>query len=98
MMSTNVLGNIHLYTLFVPLILKGKAKKVVLISSGMGDMEFTREYDIGTGPLYSTSKAAMNLVQAKFSADYKKDGVLFLSVCPGMVDTGVFPTDSKSSH
>ena len=40
------------------------------------------------GPLYSTSKAAMNLITAKFSAQYKKDGILFLSISPGFVDTG----------
>jgi NAD(P)-dependent dehydrogenase (short-subunit alcohol dehydrogenase family) len=96
-MDTNVLGNIHLYTLFMPQILKGKGKKVILISSGMGDMEWTRNYELETGALYSATKAAMNLIQAKFHAQYKKDGVLFLSICPGMVDTGVFG-NSKSSN
>ncbi|KAF1846634.1 NAD(P)-binding protein [Cucurbitaria berberidis CBS 394.84] len=88
LMGTNVLANIHLYNLFMPQILNGKVKKVVLISSGMGDIEMMRNYDIDNSPLYATSKAAMNMITAKFSAQYKKDGVLFLSICPGMVEVG----------
>ncbi|KAF2264810.1 NAD(P)-binding protein [Lojkania enalia] len=87
-MQTNVLALIHLYSLFMPQILAGNTKKVTLISSGMADMEMVREYDLFTSPIYSTSKAAANMISAKFSAQYKKDGVLFLSICPGMVDVG----------
>ncbi|KAK3681235.1 hypothetical protein B0T22DRAFT_302726 [Podospora appendiculata] len=90
MMDTNVLANIHLYNLFMPQILKGKAKKVVVISSGMGDIEFTNELGIEIATLYSASKAAMNMITAKFAAQYKKDGILFLSICPGQVDVGHF--------
>lgn len=88
LIQTNVTGNIHLYNQFMPQILKGQVKKVVVISSGMGDMDFARDYDISESPLYSISKAGVNMVSAKFSAQYKKDGVLFLSICPGMVDVG----------
>jgi NAD(P)-dependent dehydrogenase (short-subunit alcohol dehydrogenase family) len=89
-MDTNVLSTIHLYNLFMPQILKGKGKKVVSISSGMGDMDWVREYDLQTSPLYGASKAALNMIDAKFSAQYKKDGILFLSICPGVVDVGHF--------
>jgi NAD(P)-dependent dehydrogenase (short-subunit alcohol dehydrogenase family) len=93
-MNTNVLGNIHLYNLFMSQILKGKVKKVVHISSGIGDMDWVNNYDLYSSPLYSTSKAAMNMINAKFSTQFKKDGVLFLSICPGMVEVGHFK-DSK---
>jgi NAD(P)-dependent dehydrogenase (short-subunit alcohol dehydrogenase family) len=89
-MNTNVLGNIYLYNLFMPLILVGKAKKVVVISSGMADMDMVNKLDLEVGPLYASSKAAMNLITAKFSAQYKNQGVLFLGICPGMVDVGHF--------
>lgn len=88
LMKTNVTGNIQLYNLFMPLILKGHTKKVICISSGMADTKLCNDYDLTTGSLYAASKAAMNIVTAKFSAQYKKDGVLFLSICPGMVDSG----------
>ncbi|KAJ8109099.1 hypothetical protein ONZ43_g6233 [Nemania bipapillata] len=90
MMNTNVLANIHLYTLFMPQILKGGAKTVVNLTSAMGDVEFTKDQDLTLGSLYATSKAAMNMVTTKFAAQYKKDNVLFLGICPGVVNTGQF--------
>lgn len=88
--ETNVIANVHLFNLFLPLVLKGQAKKIIAISSGMSDPVFTNNYDITPGALYAASKAAMNLIVAKFSAQYKADGVLFLALCPGMVDTGLY--------
>lgn len=90
LLRTNVIGNIHLFNSFMPQVLKSKVKKIVTISSGMGDMDFVKDYDISMAPLYSASKAAMNMIAAKFSAQYKEQGVLFLSICPGMVDVGHF--------
>ena len=90
LMQTNVVGNIHLFNLFLPLVLKGQTKKVVTISTGMADLELSNEYEVDVGALYSASKAAMNMIVAKFSAQYKKDGVLFFSLSPGMVEVGRF--------
>lgn len=86
--QTNVIGNIHLIHLFLPLVLKGKVKKVISISSGHADLEFTNALDIDTSPLYTASKAAINAIMSKFSTQYKKDGVLFLSISPGVVEVG----------
>ena len=72
----------------MPLILKGDAKKVIAITSGFADLDFTNKWDMTPGSLYAISKAALNMVIAKFSAQYKKQGVLFLAVCPGMVEVG----------
>lgn len=83
--QTNVVGNIHL---FLPLVLKGKIKKVITISSGLADLDLTNECEVDIGALYAASKAAMNVIVAKFNAQYKKDGVLFLSISPGLVEVG----------
>ena len=74
----------------MPLILKGKKKKVIIISSGMADDSLTAKYEIEGGGPYSISKSGVNTVVVKFSAEYAKDGVLFMSICPGIVDTGNF--------
>ncbi|KAH8759775.1 short-chain dehydrogenase [Diaporthe sp. PMI_573] len=88
--KTNVIGNIHLFSLFLPLLLKGEKKKVVFISSGLADLDLISKYEIEvTGP-YSLAKAATNVAVAKFHAEYAKDGVLFMSISPGVVDTGYF--------
>ena len=88
LLQTNVVGNIHLFHLFLPLVLKGKVKKVITISTGLADLDLTNDCEVDNGALYAASKAAMNVVVAKFNAQYKKDGVLFLSISPGVVDVG----------
>jgi NADP-dependent 3-hydroxy acid dehydrogenase YdfG len=88
--QTNVVGNIHLIHLFLPLVFKGKVKKVIFISSGHADLDFTNALDVETSPIYTASKAAMNAIMSKFSVQYKKDGVLFLSISPGLVEVGRF--------
>jgi NADP-dependent 3-hydroxy acid dehydrogenase YdfG len=86
--QTNVVGNIHLFHLFLPLVLKGNVKKVITISTGVADLDLTNDCEIDVGALYAASKAAMNIIVAKFNAQYKKDGVLFMSISPGLVEVG----------
>ena len=88
MFNTNVVGNIHLFNLFMPLILKGTVKKVVTITSGMADLDLVVKYGVYESGPYSISKAAMNMAIAKFQAEYEKDGVLFIGISPGVVNTG----------
>ncbi|KAJ5583048.1 hypothetical protein N7535_001668 [Penicillium sp. DV-2018c] len=68
------LVTIHLFHFFLLLVLKGKVKKVIAISSGAADLDLINDCDI---------EAALNIVVAKFDVQYKKDGVLFLSNSPG---------------
>ncbi|KAL2854590.1 hypothetical protein BJX68DRAFT_253877 [Aspergillus pseudodeflectus] len=88
--KTNTVAQIHLFNLFTPLILKGTAKKVIAISSGHADVDMVTSLPLPTATSYAISKVALNMAVAKFSAQYAEQGVLFLSVCPGMVDTGLF--------
>lgn len=95
--KVNVVGNIHLFALFLPLVQKGTAKKVIAISTGMADDELISKFEVANGAPYSISKAGMNTAVAKFSAQYKKDGILFMSISPGLVDTGHY-NNSKSNY
>jgi len=88
--NTNVVGNIHLFNAFMPLVLKGNVKKVATISTGLADQELAIKYGIYEAAPYSISKAAMNMTTVKFQAEYQKDGVLFLSLSPGSVNTGQY--------
>lgn len=76
--------------------MKGKIKKVITISTGVADLNLTNDYEIDTGALYAASKAAMNMIVAKFNAQFKKDGVLFMSISPGLVEVGRY-TDGTYS-
>lgn len=72
----------------MPLVLRGTAKKVFALSTGLGEVEFNRQNDLWMSTSYSVSKAALNMVIAKFSAEFREQGVLFLAISPGVVDTG----------
>ena len=50
----------------------------------------TAKYNLHLDAPYSIVKTAMNMTVAKFSAQYSEEGVLFMSVAPGLVDTGAF--------
>ncbi|KAL4796608.1 hypothetical protein BDV19DRAFT_360666 [Aspergillus venezuelensis] len=89
-MQTNVVGNIHLFNLFLPLVQKSPIKKVIAITSGLADLDLTNEFELENGALYAASKAALNVIVAKFNAQYKKDGVLFLGISPGVVEVGKY--------
>ena len=94
--SVNVVGNINLINEYMPLILKGTAKKVISITSGFADADIISEYDFSGNPSYPISKAAMNMAMAKFSAEYREDGVLCMSIAPGVVATSGYEGDGKS--
>jgi NAD(P)-dependent dehydrogenase (short-subunit alcohol dehydrogenase family) len=83
------LGNIHLMSAFVPLIQKGNIKKVVALSTGMCDIDFTLEANMKSQAPYAMSKIALNLAVAKFHVQYAPEGILFMALSPGLVDTGL---------
>ncbi|KAM0350963.1 hypothetical protein ACHAPU_002741 [Fusarium lateritium] len=85
--KVNTVGNVHLFNLALPLIQKGQAKKVIAISSGMADPELISMFSITDGPSYSMSKGALNVAVAKFDAQYRKEGILFMAISPGLVAT-----------
>ncbi|KUI73075.1 hypothetical protein VM1G_09043 [Cytospora mali] len=83
----NVVGNTHLIADFIPLIKQGNLKKVLVFSSGMGDISLVVESNMESQSPYSISKAALNLAVAKFQVQYKEEGILIMAISPGVVDT-----------
>jgi len=86
--KANVIGNIHLFNLTIPLVLRGRAKKVIAISTGLADADLIAKFNLYDAAPYSISKIALNMAVAKFSAEYTKNGVLFMTISPGVIDTG----------
>lgn len=83
----NVLGVIYTINTFLPLIRKGTAKKVLTLSSGQGDLDFALQVGIPNAVPYSVSKAAVNMVVVKYAVRFKPEGIVFLSISPGWVNT-----------
>jgi len=87
-LDVNVLGVVYSINAFLPLIVKGSVKKIIVISTGLADADRTIAGD-GNPILvtYSAMKAALNMVVAKFAAELKPKGLKFLSLSPGLVNT-----------
>ena len=84
--KVNAIGVIHTINAFLPLVKKGSAKKVVLISSGQADPALINS-GIATDAPYTVSKAAANTVIYKYNAKYQTEGILFFAISPGVVAT-----------
>ncbi len=91
-----MIGQIHLFNLSVPLVLRGRAKKVIALSSAMADPDLTAKFDINDSAPYSICRAALNMAVAKFSVQYVDDGVLFMSITPGIVDNGLHANGKRT--
>lgn len=86
--QSNVVGTAHVLNAFLPLIRKGKGKKVMVNSTGMADLDLVNRFAIGIATPYAVSKAATSMLVAKYHAALgKQEGVLFFSMSPGLVDT-----------
>ncbi|KAH8119550.1 hypothetical protein DFH11DRAFT_1565648 [Phellopilus nigrolimitatus] len=85
--DVNVIGTIHTTNVFLPLVRAGTIKKVLTLSSGVGDLDFTLASGFSLTAPYCISKAALNMAVAKYAMEYKKDGLVFLSISPGLVAT-----------
>jgi len=84
----NVVGVANTVNIFLPLIRAGNEKKVITISTGMADTELINRFGVPIGAPYSISKAATNALIAKYNAALgKSEGILFLALSPGLVDT-----------
>lgn len=85
--KTNVIGAALLVNAFLPLLERGPTKKVVTISSFVGDVDFIVNSGHPASASYSASKSAVNMVNAKYAAEFKEKGFVFLAVSPGIVET-----------
>ncbi|OCH92055.1 NAD(P)-binding protein [Obba rivulosa] len=89
--QVNVIGVIHTINAFLPLVRKSSIKKVITISSGVADPGYTLASGFATAAPYSISKAALNLAIVKYAAKYQEEGIVFLSISPGVVNTAQKP-------
>ncbi|CAH0047437.1 unnamed protein product [Clonostachys solani] len=85
--KVNVVGLINTINVFMPLVQRSSIKKIIALTSGMGSCAFTNDSGIDGGIPYSVSKAAVNMLVAKYNVTYKSEGVLTMGICAGSVDT-----------
>lgn len=97
--KVDVLGVAYSTNAFLPLIRKGETKKVITLATGLADLEMANKYSLTNAPAYSIAKAAQNMLVGKYNAQLgKTEGILFLSLSPGMVDTGNTDISSEEAQ
>jgi len=85
--KSNVLGTIHMINAFLPLLRAGVTKKCILLSSALGSAKLAQRTGVTKFSGYALSKAALNLAAVRYASRYKEEGVIFLSITPGLVKT-----------
>jgi NAD(P)-dependent dehydrogenase (short-subunit alcohol dehydrogenase family) len=94
--NTNLFGAIELTKLIIPKMEKQGYGRIVMVSSGLGQME-----GMGAGyAAYRISKTAMNAATQIFAAEMKHPNVTINSVCPGWcrTDMGGSGADRTIEH
>jgi NAD(P)-dependent dehydrogenase (short-subunit alcohol dehydrogenase family) len=82
----------------MPPIKNGTMKKAITISTGMVDPDLINSVEVDISVPYSVSKAALNVAVAKYNTRYKRDGILFIAISPGLVSTESNARSGNQSH
>lgn len=90
-LDVNVLGVIYSINTFLPLVRKSNIKKIIVLSTGLADTESIPATGIANFVTYSTIKAALNMVVAKYGAELNGEGITVLALSPGLVNTKETP-------
>lgn len=82
-LETNLYGALMLSQLLVPMMVKRRYGRVVMMSSGMGQLEDMQDGNAA----YRISKTALNALTRMLAAATRGKGVLVNAACPGWVRT-----------
>jgi len=82
----NVVGLVFFTIALIPLLKNSSEKRIVNVSSMLGDLRYTAENEIHFSS-YAATKAAVTMANAKFHLEFKNEGLIFLALNPGWVNT-----------
>ena len=80
----NTLGPMHVVTAFLPLLRRGKDRKLAQITSKMGSID---DNTSGGSYAYRISKAALNMAVKNLAHEFGHEGFIALTIHPGWVRT-----------
>jgi NAD(P)-dependent dehydrogenase (short-subunit alcohol dehydrogenase family) len=89
--NVNVIGVMFSINAFLPLIRMGRVKKIVVLSTGLADLDNALKSNNPVFVPYSVSKAAVNMVTVKYANDLKREGIIVVALSPGLVNTRETP-------
>ncbi|KIJ36392.1 hypothetical protein M422DRAFT_34348 [Sphaerobolus stellatus SS14] len=94
--EVNVIGVIHSINAFLDLVKAGQTKKVITISTGVADPDAIWGSGLYQAAPYGISKAALNMTVTKYAIQFKPEGIIFLALSPGLVDTAERPVSPQA--
>jgi NAD(P)-dependent dehydrogenase (short-subunit alcohol dehydrogenase family) len=84
-LNSNVIGVRNVTRALLPLLRKSQEKKVINISSALGSISLTKAFSFSQScAAYKVSKAALNMLTCQWAVSFKEDGIIVLSVSPGV--------------
>jgi len=100
-LATNVTGPVSTINAFLPLLRKGKEKRVINLTSGMSSLAYNDPhlgFDISPSyAAYSISKCCLNLATRKYAVEQGKEGFVFVALSAGWVRTDMGGPDAPLS-
>lgn len=90
LLSTNTLGPLRVVQAFLPLVRRGRAPRIVMMTSILGSMAIEGTFNVG----YRVSKVGLNKIAQCLAADLKKEGVIVVAMSPGWVRTDMGGPDA----
>jgi hypothetical protein len=78
---------------FLPLLERGPTKKVMMISSFAADINFIVNSGYPTSASYSAYESAVNIVNAKYAAEFREKAFVFSSII-----TGTYGDEAPPEH
>jgi NAD(P)-dependent dehydrogenase (short-subunit alcohol dehydrogenase family) len=92
LVSTNLLGFLHITQLTVKQMLKQKSGNVVTITASTADQPIAGD----NGSVSMITKGGLNTVTRSLAIEYAKEGIRFNAVAPGVVDTPMHKDDDTN--
>lgn len=84
-LNSNVIGVRNVTRAMLPLLRSSQEKKVINISSALGSIGLTNAFSFSPScAAYKVSKAALNMLTRQWAVSFKEDGIIVLSVSPGV--------------
>ncbi|MCK9921862.1 SDR family NAD(P)-dependent oxidoreductase [Frankia sp. AgPm24] len=99
--ETNTFGPVTVTEIFLPLLHKSVAGRIVNVSSTMGSLTDQNNplspYYSMLLPAYRSSKAALNSISVELAKSLKGTPIKVTSVCPGFVQTDLTPISRQQA-
>jgi len=86
-LGVNVIAVHRVSSAFLPLLEKGKLKKLLVVTSELGSMTNKDYSALAPFPSYKISKAAVNMLTVQYAMELKPKGFTVFCVSPGWLKT-----------